>query len=128
MGSHSQVYPVGGLNDGQWNDVLITPGVDSWWENFNEDQLDVGFEWDGAAGTVKVDDVSFCEFSPWGPLWYAIWGSDVPFLAAQANLPDGDRFSMVDIGIDPTAAKIAWHLARAGLVLPDDPAPSILDP
>lgn len=95
-----------------WNELLITPGQDSWFRTFNEDPFDVEIELSGwSTGTVLIDDVLFAPFDEVdGTFWFLRGNATThtPWLL-------DDILTFTDTGGAPATAKIQWWLNVAGL-------------
>ncbi len=133
LGSKTTTVAVSSLTDDVYNEVLMTVGANSWFENFNQNDLSVKVEWTGTAGEVLIADLIFAPMFKWDWFWYFLRGGATPFSTSHSALLRGDLFTVTDTGGAAADSKIAYWLGRAGMgdVLPaviTAAPPSILDP
>ena len=82
-----------------------------WFENFNEDDIDIEIELSGnTVGDVLIDDVLFLQFEPFDGSWY------LPIGGATAWLRD-DVFTWTDTALD-VAILQRWFWRAFGVYLP----------
>lgn len=112
-----------------WNVLRIDLNEDCWFENWNEDTLDIEIELASrTTGSVLVDDVIFAPFRKIDGVWWAIVGGATRFLR-------DDAFTFADT---ETGSKIQYWIWRAfgsgdaspywRLYLPSSGSPTWSDP
>lgn len=111
LGSQSTTVSIAALGS-NWQEILIGPGDENWFRNFNEDTLDVEITWDTpTSGTLLVDDVIL---APWDLIDGTFW-----FLRHNAATPTSwlvdDTLSFTDTGGAPATGILQWWCFRAGL-------------
>lgn len=102
VGSKTAVVAIGtGVAD-VWNVLRIAVGQNNWPTRFNEADLDVKLVVDTlAVSTVVVDDVVLAPYENLDGTWWAIVGSDVPWLF-------GDTHTFTDVEGAVRALFIYW--------------------
>lgn len=103
--------------------VIATPGTtNNWFENFNEDALDLRIDWTRTGGELLVDDALFVPFERFDGGWY------LPIGGATAWLVN-DEFTWSDT-VAADAVISAWMWWAYGFVLPTNNAgaETIADP
>lgn len=93
MGAHSKtVADVSALGAG-WQEVIVDLNENCWFQNFNEDEMDISIEWSGT-NDLLVDDLIFTALDVIdGTFWLPIGGT-TPWMA-------DDKISVADTGGDP---------------------------
>ena len=114
----------------EWNELTLPFDENLWYENFAEDELDIQVALESnAGGYVLFDDVIFSPLTPVDGTWYWLRGGATPWMAANATLPEGDKFTWTDTGGAYGTGKIQTVWTREfGYSLPSSGTPSIADP
>jgi len=112
MGSHSEsVLSATITAAGDWYEVFIPMSQNSWFKNFNEDDLNIELEWSGTTGVMLFDDMIFCEMTQIDGTWWVCRHND----ATPAAWIRDDVLLFTDTQADTTKGKINYYLHRAGL-------------
>lgn len=113
-----------------WNELKLPLDTNSWWQNFNEDELDLTIEVESySSGYVLVDDAIFAPLTPFNGTWWFLRGGATPFQAANGTLELGDEFTMTDTARTAPNSKIQYWWWRAfGSYLPHSDTPTVADP
>lgn len=111
MGAQDASISIASLGSG-WQELLITPGTDCWFENFNEDNLAIEIEWSSSSsGTLLVGDAIF---APWdlvdGTYWFLRGNA-----ATHTPWLRDDTLEVTDTGGAWATAKVQRWLVHAGL-------------
>lgn len=106
LGSRSVSVDVSTGVNGAWNILRLPVGQNNWFTRFNEADLDVKVDMASlATGTVVVDDLVLAPYENVDGTWWAIVGSDTPWLFGDTH-----TFTDVDGG---TRAIFSYWLWRA---------------
>ena len=113
-----------------WNELLLPIDTNLWYENWVEDEADVQVSLaSNTSGYVLFDDVIFAPMTPIDGTWYFLRGGATPWAAANATLPEGDKFTWTDTGGAYGTGKIQSVWVREfGYSLPNSGTPSVADP
>lgn len=104
-----------------WQILEIAINQNVWFENFNEDSLDIQIQLTGLAGTyLVVDDVTFVPWTAHDGTWWIVFPGRTPFKVE-------DEFTGTDtIASDSVVQRTIVH--RHGRFVPHSATPSIADP
>lgn len=104
-----------------WQKLRITLDNNSWFRNFDEQDLDIEIEWTRTAGDISIDDVIFVAAVPHDGSWYIIVPGSTSFLV-------DDKFTYSDTGTITTGEIQRNVVLYTGRFLPSALVPSIADP
>lgn len=111
VGSNSRTVALSGAT---WVKVALTDNENLWYDNFQEDTLDVELEWTGTTGYVIWDEVTFGPMDLVDGTWIWTPGGATAFKR-------GDILTCKDTEAVSNAI-IQWFLRQAGLYLPGNKA------
>ena len=119
LGSKTVLLPLSAQTG--WNTVIIGPGDENWFKQFNQENLAIEIDADRSGGTaLLLDDVIL---SPWASFdngWYLPVAGQTPFLKR-------DEFTWTDTATESIIQRLLWLLF--GVYLPHTTGtPTIADP
>ncbi len=126
IGSQSASSTVAALG-ANWVEVVLTLGQNSWFKNFNQDDLYVEIQWTGSTGsnTLLIDDVLLVPLVQVDGTWWNIRHN----AGTPASWIIDDTLTITDSGGAAGTGKLQYWLWRAGLrSLPNSGTTQVTDP
>jgi hypothetical protein len=122
LGSQSVTTLISSLIGG-WEEILIPADQNTWFNNFNVDNLTAEIEWSSStSGFLLVDDAILKPYDLIDGTYWCLRGGATPWKV-------DDTLEVEDTGGLPSAAKIQWWYTQAGLgYLPSSGTPTLADP
>lgn len=124
MGTQTVSVAVGAADP--WTVLRIPLDQNSWFENFNEDDLAIRLNWTRTGGELRLSDVMFFSVPFVDGTGLVVVPGQTPFLARHPALPDGDEFTFTDTATESVIQR--WINRRYRRYLPHSATPTIPDP
>lgn len=92
-----------------YNALAVAIDADSWFKNFNEEDLDIKVVWTRTSGELLVDDILFVPFLFPDGTGYVIRPGQIPYLAGATIGQGGKKFTVTDTA---STAVLSYWMAR----------------
>lgn len=111
-----------------WNVLRFSPGQNSWFQRFNQDQLSARVIWTRSSGNLLVDDVTFVPYTFVDGTGYVVEPGATPFQGPNTTRREGDAFTWTDTEVTTVGIVQRWTWKKFGRYLPHSASPTITDP